>query len=433
MIRLGGFQDQGKRKEQQDAYGFLDSKDNEFLKHAGKLVIVADGMGGLAQGKDASQLAIKKFIESYKCKKPDESISMALLKALHFCNDSVYEYSESQGKDGKIGTTLVAVVIRNNELFWISVGDSRIYLIQQDQLSLLTTDHCYETKLEELYAQGKISKEDVDSHPQKASLTSYIGSEEIDYIDRNTSPLKIFNQDKVLLCSDGLYSRLKDSEFLSLIDNDPTQSCKNLVEKKLSLNIKSQDNLTAAIIQKTGEVRSSQESNNKLLPFIGLAILAIFLFMIFNNSSNDPILNENLNEEKIADEDPTKEDLTYKFYDPNPNKNEVDQDLNEENKESIVSEQKDLAINDSPPVELEVEISKETPPEETTDEKIPNELTSILEEVATEEISNELTSISKEVTTEEIPNEEVTIGNTQEPEQLISTYSFASEGPPFDK
>ena len=80
MIRLGGFQDQGKRKEQQDAYGFFDSKDNEFLKHAGKLVIVADGMGGLAQGKDASQLAIKKFIESYKCKKPDESISIALLK-----------------------------------------------------------------------------------------------------------------------------------------------------------------------------------------------------------------------------------------------------------------------------------------------------------------------------------------------------------------
>ena len=288
MIRFGAHQNQGKRKEQQDSFGFYDSKDAEFEKHAGKLAIVADGMGGLAQGKDASEMAIKKFIESYSHKKPEESVSVALLRALHYSNARVFEYSESQGKDGKIGTTLVAAVIKDNELFWISVGDSRIYLLQQDQISLLTTDHSYETRLEELYAQGKIEKEDAESHPQKASLTSYIGSEEIEYIARNTSPLKIFPNDKVLLCSDGLYSRFKNNDFVSIIGADPTQSCKNLVEEKLKLNIKSQDNLTAAILQKggSGKIAKNTQSNNTLL-FVFVAIAAIVGYMLLGNKQDE--------------------------------------------------------------------------------------------------------------------------------------------------
>lgn len=434
MIRLGGYQDQGQRKEQQDSFGFFESNDNEFLRHAGKLIIVADGMGGLAQGKDASQLAIKKFIESYKSKKSDESVSIALLKALHFCNDSVYEYSESQGKDGKIGTTLVAVVIRNNELFWISVGDSRIYLIQQDQLSLLTTDHSYETKLEELYARGKISKEDIDSHPQKASLTSYIGSEEIDYIARNTSPLKIFNQDKVLLCSDGLYSRLKDSEFLSLINNDPTQSCKNLVEKKLSRKIKNQDNLTAAIIQKTGEAISPNKNNN-FLPFIGIAILAIVLFMFFNESSNDPDLNNEL----VVDEDVTKEELIIKDDESDPEENEDNQGLGTKNEESTISDEENPTNDIISSKESEIEVSKEAitedteseidlPNEDIAIEKMKNEIDSTSMDESTEEIIKDINLISDEMPTEKKENEEdKTITNAQEVDELNSNEIISEE------
>tara|TARA_Y100001970_G_scaffold132627_1_gene163706 strand:+ start:8009 stop:9526 length:1518 start_codon:yes stop_codon:yes gene_type:complete len=284
MTILAGYQDQGKRKEQQDSYGSFESKDKSFEEHAGKLAIVADGMGGLAQGKEASSLAIKKFIESYKQKKREEGIASALLRSMHYCNKAVYEFSESQGMDGKIGTTLVAAVLQGNNLYWISVGDSRIYLQQQGQLSLLTTDHSYESKLAELVAQGKISKEDADSHPQKASLTSYIGAEEIEIVDRNTSPLKCFKSNKILLCSDGLYSRLTHEDISALMNANPLTGCKNLVAKKLSMNIKKQDNLTAVIMEQgniSNGSRNMPSTNNNSLIFISFIIIAAAIYMYF--------------------------------------------------------------------------------------------------------------------------------------------------------
>ena len=68
MIASAGFQAQGSRKEQQDSYGILNKKDKDFISHAGVLAVVADGMGGLAQGREASQIAVKSFINAYKKK-----------------------------------------------------------------------------------------------------------------------------------------------------------------------------------------------------------------------------------------------------------------------------------------------------------------------------------------------------------------------------
>ena len=305
MILSGGFQDQGKRKEQQDAFGILESTDKIFNAHAGKLAVVADGMGGLAQGKEASSLAIKVFTETYRKKLPEEEIATALLRSLHLCNKAVYQFSEDQGMDGKIGTTLVACVIHGDDLYWISVGDSRIYLIQNNSISLLTTDHSYESRLEELVAQEKISLEDANSHPQKASLTSYIGSEEIDLIGRNTNPLKCFDTDKVLLCSDGLYSRLKDAEIVSLTNADPKTASKNLVEKKLSMKIKNQDNLTSVILQKNGGASMSKSSENSFPAIAAVAIILIIAtYMFFKPSEADlsiPLITETQDKETLVE------------------------------------------------------------------------------------------------------------------------------------
>ena len=90
MILSAGFQAQGSRKEQQDSYGILHKKDKNFISHAGVLAIVADGMGGLAQGREASQIAVKSFIKAYEEKLPTETVDSALLRSLHSCNREVF-------------------------------------------------------------------------------------------------------------------------------------------------------------------------------------------------------------------------------------------------------------------------------------------------------------------------------------------------------
>ena len=127
------FQAQGTRKEQQDSFGQWVDTNKDFLAHGGSLVIVADGMGGLEQGKQASDLAIKSFIHAYKSKSSDESVDSALKRSVIHCNKAVYEFSSAQGLDGKLGTTIVAAVSISNMVHWISVGDSRIYQSNKTQ------------------------------------------------------------------------------------------------------------------------------------------------------------------------------------------------------------------------------------------------------------------------------------------------------------
>jgi len=277
MILSAGFQAQGSRKEQQDSYGILEKKDKSFISHAGVLAVVADGMGGLAQGREASQLAVKSFISAYKMKKPDESVDSALLRSLHACNKEVFQFSESQDLEGKLGTTIVAAVIQDNNLNWISVGDSRIHLIQQNEITCLTTDHNYESQLNELLAKGEITKEEVISHPQSAALTSFVGGEDISIIGRNTSPIKCFDTDQVMLSSDGLYSRLTDKEIISITNKNPGISVKELINKKLGMKAKNQDNLTAVILQKKD--KAVPKTNNVYAAVSLLTIIGLFIFL----------------------------------------------------------------------------------------------------------------------------------------------------------
>ncbi len=103
-------QAQGSRKEQQDSYGKFISEDGTFLQHGGILALVADGMGGLEGGAEASKLTINSFIHAYKQKSTNEDIPAALKRSAEHANKSVYEFSIAQGIEGNTGSTLVAVV-----------------------------------------------------------------------------------------------------------------------------------------------------------------------------------------------------------------------------------------------------------------------------------------------------------------------------------
>ncbi len=273
------FQAQGTRKEQQDSFGQWVDTNKDFLAHGGSLVIVADGMGGLEQGKQASDLAIKSFIHAYKSKSSDESIDSALQRSVIHCNKAVYDFSSAQGLDGKLGTTIVAAVSISNMVHWISVGDSRIYQIKQDSITCLTKDHNYENDLLELVEKGELTIEEVNNNSQKAALTSYIGGKEIAKIDSSKEPLKCAHGDKILLCSDGLYAHISDLEFIQTIKTTKINYAKSLISLKLTKQLKKQDNLTASVITINTGADSKPKKARKIV-FIWLFLLSASSFGI---------------------------------------------------------------------------------------------------------------------------------------------------------
>jgi len=244
----GNAQHIGSRKEQQDDFGFSDIGDVAFVKHGGVLAVVTDGMGGLAQGREASLIAKQAMLREYEEKSVNKTIPQALIRALSVANAKVVELAKQAGMEGQIGTTLTAAVIKDDELYWASVGDSRIYLYREGELIQLTTDHDYARELAREVALGRINPEEAATHPQRQALTSYLGLSFLHEIDRNEDPVILEASDRIMLCSDGLYKTLPEEEMVKLLDREPQQAADSLIEATLAQGKTTQDNVTVAIL-----------------------------------------------------------------------------------------------------------------------------------------------------------------------------------------
>lgn len=258
MIVPGNAQAIGARTEQQDAFGFTDKDNAELVKRCGVLGVVADGMGGLALGRQASQLAVKTILNTYTAKSQDESISDALHRALQDANAAVLDLAKEEGLQDKVGTTVVAAVVHQGFLFWASVGDSRLYLYRRGTLQQLTQDHVYAVELTRAVERGIISKEEAETHPERRSLTSHLGIPSLEEVDCNTEPFALLAGDRLLLCSDGLYGSLSENEMAAVLQKAPTQPAEALIQSALTKQHPHQDNLTAVIMAWEPEERFLQ-------------------------------------------------------------------------------------------------------------------------------------------------------------------------------
>jgi serine/threonine protein phosphatase PrpC len=245
----GNAQHIGTRAEQQDDFGFSRLDHRDFIAHGGVLAAVTDGMGGMAMGQEASRVAKEALLRAYMAKQPQESIPRALERALRAANEAVLALAQQAGATvGALGTTLVAAVVKDHELYWVSVGDSRLYLFRRGSLTPLTEDHDYGKKLEKLVAAGKMGSEEAQSHPQRRALTSYLGLPQLTDVDHNLRPLALAEGDRVLLCSDGLYRTLSEEEVAAVLPREPQAAATALVEQILDKGRPRQDNVTVAIL-----------------------------------------------------------------------------------------------------------------------------------------------------------------------------------------
>ena len=169
----------------------------------------------------------------------------ALLQATRYANNEVVSFMIRKKVRTVGGTTLVAALIKNGMLYWISVGDSHIYLFSDTGLKQLNEDHIYAKTLDAAVERGDIEKTVAENHPRRDSITSFIGIWELKEI--SSGKTRLSQGTSVVLCTDGLYKTLNEDEIKNTYDLDPQKWANRLIKDTLEKDVLYQDNVTVTI------------------------------------------------------------------------------------------------------------------------------------------------------------------------------------------
>jgi len=231
------------REDNQDAILLPNQSAPNF---PGSLHAVADGMGGHANGGLASNLAVQNLLKIVRSSEISVPPAKALQHALEVLNFEVYKAAQQLG-GGKMGTTLTAAYVFGNLLYLLHVGDSRAYLVRAGQASCLTSDH---TMVGDLVRSRLIPSENIRSHAQRSVLTRAIGLGL--FVQPELSQTKLQAGDRIILCSDGVWSVIEDHEFAEQCarDGDVHSLAQNLVD--LALERETDDNCSVVAIHIRG-------------------------------------------------------------------------------------------------------------------------------------------------------------------------------------
>lgn len=213
------------------------NEDNYLLEPALELALVADGMGGHNSGEVASSLAVKVTRDKYDSMrrtglKPtpyDENFcleSNQLGFAVQLANSVIYEAGNAGSENKGMGTTLSSALLVKDRICLAHIGDSRVYLLRDKALTQLTEDH---SLVMEHVRKGLLTKAQAEVSPLQNILTRALGAQKtpaVDLVERELSA-----GDRLLLCTDGLFKAVKETELLALLNNQPddAKACAELV------------------------------------------------------------------------------------------------------------------------------------------------------------------------------------------------------------
>ncbi|MBQ6205593.1 MAG: serine/threonine-protein phosphatase [Oscillospiraceae bacterium] len=244
--RMANMQGVGSREHQEDSFAFVNAMDVREMKRNGLFAILADGMGGMQSGQFASQNAIAFMKETFYVMNRNADIPFQLCKGVREASDKIYD---SLGGNG--GTTLVACVFYNERCYYVSVGDSCLYLLRNGVLIRLNREqNVLHQRYAELIRGGDIEPFRARDDPERDYLTAFLGMPELTDIDCFLRPLSLHDGDVFLICSDGIENSMTSEELaLCLSRNTPEEMCRSM-EQRIALQHKAnQDNYTALIIQ----------------------------------------------------------------------------------------------------------------------------------------------------------------------------------------
>lgn len=193
------------------------------------LFIVADGMGGHRAGDYASRICVETVTESIKDSRLRTPVGV-LEEAIGAANKRIYTDAAGNSELEGMGTTLVAAMITREQVLYVAnVGDSRLYVVNEEEIRQITEDH---SLVEEMVKNGEILRSDARFHPNKNIITRAIGtSREVvaDYFE-----VQLKEEDEILICSDGLCNMLDDEEMKYILNHyfdDIDKAAKELVKR----------------------------------------------------------------------------------------------------------------------------------------------------------------------------------------------------------
>ena len=212
--RFAAQQIPGGREYQEDDYGLIERGDPDT--DGGEVLLLADGMGGHVSGDTASRMVVKTFAETFH--DTEGPIPDRLRACLTAANDALAEATDENPELKGMGSTVVAAVISQHGLDWISVGDSPLWLFLNGKLHRLNADHSMAPVLANLVAVGRMTEEEAATDSNRHALRSAVMGDEIHLIDVSSQPIAIRKSDRLLLASDGVMT-LEDEEIARIIEN----------------------------------------------------------------------------------------------------------------------------------------------------------------------------------------------------------------------
>jgi serine/threonine protein phosphatase PrpC len=212
---------------------------------------VADGMGGHLVGDVASNKIVTALDEVIPRPMLNDYVD-AVEDALLDINEKMLEYAQIMFDTGTMGSTLVALLIKERVGACLWVGDSRLYRFRNQQLVQLSRDH---SQLEEMIEMGLLTAEAAENYPHKNVITRAIGVEESLYVDVTVFTTQI--GDIFLLCSDGLYNSVSQEDILAALAlRDLDAMVTQLVDKSLAKG--APDNVSVIVVQgSAGKIHST--------------------------------------------------------------------------------------------------------------------------------------------------------------------------------
>jgi protein phosphatase len=242
-IELAALTDVGcQRENNEDSYSYWEAASDEDFRRQGRLLSIADGMGGYEGGKEASSMALE-TIEKVYAGSANGDVRSSLVSAFRTAHERIKDYAEKHPGLHGMGTTCTAVALVGHDLYYSHVGDSRLYLARDSKIVPLTRDQTYVGRLVE---QGILKPEEAATHPQRNILIGALGAGNEVAPDVLESPIPLKNGDVLVLCTDGLWGLVNEAEIqAALSSRDLKEACQNLIA--LAKERGGPDNITVQI------------------------------------------------------------------------------------------------------------------------------------------------------------------------------------------